>query len=179
MDTNINNDIDELSYNTLETKRIEDILNDIDFKNDVEKNLCKEIVVGIEKSAYSHFIHGECTQIPFFGCIRRKYVVKKMHDIKDRLRVIRSYIPLNEFKLYIKEIAGEFKQEEKANDARKLYFKKIKTANKKKYKKLIEKLGIGYANMYIFAIYCFKEVPYDEEFEERYRELRDEEESKS
>ncbi len=161
MNTINNNDINELSYNTLETKRIDDIINDMNFDDDIKKNLCKEIIIGIEKSAYTNYINGKCAQLPFFGSIRKKYVI------------IRSYVNKSEFKEYLKDIIAEFKEEEKEFDAKKLYLKKIKVANKKKYKKLVERIGIAYANMYIFSVYCFKEVPYNEEFEERYRELRD------
>lgn len=173
MNTINNNDINELSYNTLETKRIDDIINDMNFDDDIKKNLCKEIIIGIEKSAYTNYINGKCAQLPFFGSIRKKYVINKMMSIRKRLKAIRSYVNKSEFKEYLKDIIAEFKEEEKEFDAKKLYLKKIKVANKKKYKKLVERIGIAYANMYIFSIYCFKEVPYNEEFEERYRELRD------
>lgn len=174
MKDKISNDIDILEENSLVTKRIDDILNDMSFETNEDRERTEYIIKDMEKSFYDSFISGKCVQIPFIGCIRFNGITYYMHSIHKRLKVIRSYLSKSEFLSYTKDIVTEYKKNEAERDRIKVYFKKIKAANKKKYKKLIETIGISYANMYLYSIFLLKEVPYDEEFEIKIRELNGE-----
>lgn len=174
MKDKIDNDIDILEENSLSTKRIDDILDDMSFNTNEDRERTKYIIKDMEKSFYDSFMSGKCVQIPFIGCIRFNGITYYMRSIHKRLKVIRSYLSKSEFLSYTKEIVAEYKKNEVEKDRIKLYFKKIKAANKKKYKNLIETIGISYANMYIYSIFLLKEVAHSEEFEIKIRELNGE-----
>lgn len=155
------------------SKDINDILNDMDFNDEDECLLCESIITNLEKDAASAIREMKTVSLPFIGCLRINPIKRKLRDAKLHLSLMRKNMSKDDYKQHVKDIVHEFGQEMDKADAEKLIMTKIRRNNKKRYDELYKKLGRAYAEMFIFSIRGLKEVPYSQEFEDYYNQLKD------
>lgn len=155
------------------SKDTNDILNDMDFNNEDERLICESIINNLEKDAAAGIRDMKVVQLPFIGCIRINPIKRKLRDAKLHLSLMRKNMSKAEYKQHVKDIVHEFGKEMSKADAEKLLMTKIRRNNKKKYDEYYKKLGRAYAEMFIYSIRVLKEVPYSQEFEDYYRNLKD------
>lgn len=154
------------------SKDTDNILDDLDFKNEDDRILCKSIIDNLEKQAAAEIRKMKVVQLPLIGCIRIDPIKRRLRDAKLHLSLMRKNMSKADYKQYVKDIVHEFGQEMDKADREKLIMKKIRTANKKQYEMYYKKLGRAYAEMYIYSIRLLKEVPFDADWEEQYQSLK-------
>lgn len=154
------------------SKDTDNILDDLDFKNEDDKILCKSIIDNLEKQAAAEIRKMKVVQLPLIGCIRIDPIKRRLRDAKLHLSLMRKNMSKADYKQYVKDIVHEFGQEMDKADREKLIMKKIRSANKKQYEMYYKKLGRAYAEMYIYSIRLLKEVVFDADWEEQYQSLK-------
>lgn len=154
------------------SKDTNDILNDMDFNNEDERLLCESIITNLEKDAASAIREMKTVSLPFIGCLRINPIKRKLRDAKLHLSLMRKNMSKDDYKQHVRDIVHEFGQEMDKADTEKLIMTKIRRNNKKHYDELYKKLGRAYAEMFIFSIRVLKEVPYSQEFEDYYNQLK-------
>lgn len=164
----LENDNDEFS---VVIKNRKDIINDIKFESEKEKILCTDIIKSLENFAADNIKDMKVVNLPLIGCVRINPVRRALRDKKLHLSLIRQNLSKEEYKDYVRDTVIELKERQKDIDRYKVRFNKIKSIYKDKYTKLYNKAGRSYADMYIAAMTMFKEVPFDEEWEETYQRL--------
>lgn len=164
----LENDNDEFS---VVIKNRKDIINDIKFDSEKEKMLCNDIIKSLENFAADNIKDMKVVNLPLIGCVRINPVRRALRDKKLHLSLIRQNLSKEEYKDYVRDTVIELKEKQKDIDRYKVRFNKIKSIYKDKYTKLYNKAGRSYADMYIAAMTMFKEVPFDEEWEETYQRL--------
>lgn len=148
-----------------------DILNELDFENEEERLLCDSIISNLEKTASDTIRNMKVAQIPFIGCLRINPVKRKLRDAKLHLRAVRKSLTKEQYKDHVRSYVIDLKEKQIEEDRIKLAFTRIRRNNKKKYEQLFKKCGRAYAELFIMSIYWLKEVPYSQEFEDKYKEL--------
>lgn len=155
------------------TKSMADILNELDFKDNDEKLLCESIITNMEKAIATTIKNNDAAQIPFIGCVRRNPVKQIIRDNSQKLHFARKHMTKEEYQDYVREMVYEAKIKLRKDDARKLAVRRIKSNNKKKYDTLCITLGKAYAEMFVLAMYSFKYIPFDAEWQEQYDSIKD------
>ena len=171
MTEDISNDINDSNNEyVVITKNINDILNELNFK-DEERLLCESIITNIEKTAAEAIKNNKVVQLPSIGCIRKSPLQQAMKKNAVNFRIARKHLTKDEYKDHVRSVINYAKEEVLIKDRNKLAIKRIMSNNKKRYDMLFAKLGKTYANMFVFSIFCLKEIPFDIEFEEHYKSL--------
>lgn len=150
-----------------------DILNELDFKDEEEKLLCDSIITNLEKTASDTIRSMKIAQIPFIGCLRINPVKRKFRDSKLHLKTIRKSLTKEQYKEHVRSYIIDLKEQQKEEDKLKLIFTRIRRNNKKRYEELFKNCGKAYAEMFIMSIYWLKEVPFSQEFEDYYKSIKD------
>lgn len=153
------------------TKNRRDIIEEMCFENEDEKLLCTSIIDNLEKSIVEAVKEHKIAQIPYVGSLRINPAYEKFKAYKPMLHNIRQALGKDGYITYIKELKHNLNKEVEVNDRRNWYKKRTYFNNKDKYEYLCKNIGVSYANMYIFSLGLFKEIPYDKEWEDKYREL--------
>lgn len=170
-----NNECNELDTEyIIVSKNKDDILNELDFDNEEEKILCDSIISNLEKSISDTIRSMKVAQIPFIGCVRINPIKRKLKDSKLHLRAVRKNLTKEQYKEHVRSFIVDLKIKQKEDDRIKLTFTRIRRNNNKKYETLYKNCGKAYAELFIMSIYWLKEIPYSQEFEDRYKELKEE-----
>ena len=155
------------------SKTKDDILNELDFENEEERLLCDSIITNLEKNASETIRDMKVAQLPFIGCVRINPVKRKLREAKLHLSAVRKSISKEQYKEHVRSYVIDLKEQQKKEDSLKLIFTRIRSNNKKKYDVYYKRLGRAYAELFIMSIYWLAEVPYDAEWEEHYKSLKD------
>lgn len=154
----------------IKTKK--DILDELEYDDIDDKFIYNTIVENMESFAAESIGKMKTVSYPNIGCIRINPVHKQFNNTLKGLSVMRDKMTKEEYKLYVGTKIKELRNKEKRNDLIKQYIATIKQKNKDKYDAMYYRFGVAYANMYIKAISLLEEVPYSQEFEDYYRELK-------
>lgn len=149
-----------------------DILDELDFKDEAERALCDSIITNNEKLIAENLRNMKVVQIPYIGNMRINPVQRKMRDNYKNFKIARRNMTKEQYKEHVRSYFIEAKQNQDFIDRRKRIYRRNKSNNKVEYERLIEKLGRSYAEMYLFAIYLLEYIPFDAEWEEHYQELK-------
>lgn len=152
-------------------KDIEDILTDINFKNLNDELVCKDIILHLENTAAEEIKNDKCVQLPFIGSIRKNPLRKVLIDNKVNFKLAAKNLNKDEAKEYFASVFREKKQEMRKADYERAKIIEVRNKNKIKYEQYYTHLGPAYANMYLRAILMMRMVEYDQEFEDRIKEL--------
>lgn len=141
----------------------DDIINDIDFESEEEKQLCDSIIGSVEKFASECIQNNKAVALPSVGCIRksiyRQAVVKSGINFSN----YRKSMSCEDYKEFTKEFFSSIKKQDikRREDVKKV--NKVKKVFKDKYDKYVRTINKSYADMFIFAVLNFTGVEYDEE----------------
>lgn len=164
--------INELSdEDILIYKTIEDIINDIDYKDPQDAIVCKDIITHLEKNIAVELKNKKAVSLPYVGVLRDNPVIRAMQRHRLELKLARKQMDKDNYVEYAKEV---FRSERrKINDEikEKRYVQKFKRNNKKKYMQLLLTLGKTYADTYMYALSLLKEVEFNQEVQDHYDEL--------
>lgn len=155
------------------SKNRNDILNDVEFENEDERILCDSIITNLEIYAADRIRNMKTVSLPFIGTIRIDPVKHEFKEHKLHLGAIRKSLTKEDYKEHVRSFIYDFKNKQIEIDKNKIVLANIKKNNKIKYEKLYKTCGRAYAELFIKAISWLKEVPYSQEFEDYYKELRD------
>jgi len=136
-----------------------------------EKLIYESIINGIEETASETVQANKIAQLPAIGCIRKdpvKQVIKDNHSI---FKLARKHLTSEEYNKYTKEIVIDARIKQEKEDKRKAYIRRVKSINKVKYDRLYKNLGRSYADMFIYSILCYKEVPYNADVQYAYDKI--------
>lgn len=164
--------IDDIDY-TIKEVNIKDILEECKFSDDDDKDICKLIINNLEKTAADALKSMKTVSLPAIGQLRIDPINRQLRDNKVKLSTMRKILGKEKYKEYIRETVHDLKVKQDKKDYIKLLIKRIRDKNKVKYDKLCKTFGYHYAEIYIKSIYWLKEIPFNQEFEDLYRKLKD------
>lgn len=155
-------------------KDINDIIEDLNFDNENDALLTKDIISHLENTAAEEIINDKCVQIPFIGSIRKNPLRKVLDKNRTAFKLASKQLSKGAFKEYTASVFQEKKNEMRLEDYKKAKIKEVRNKNKTKYEQYFTHLGPAYANMYCQAILMMRMVEYNQEFEDIIKELNDE-----
>lgn len=168
----------ERDYNTrkkgydigIPIKKIDDILEDINFDSEDEKLLCKDIIISIENFAAQKVLDKEVVSIPHIGAVWmnpfKEIFIERKNEI-DALKDEPKETKIEFIRNIYRTEEGKLKQTNYIQARR----SHIKKANKKLYEKLFAEQGMEVAEKMIDVISRFKIIEFNEEVEEVIQEL--------
>lgn len=169
------NDINEIDY-TIPYKERKDIIDSINFKTDEERIICSSIIKSLENQIAEGLDAHKVIAIPYIGCVRINDVRREfIRECRAPLATVKLDMTVKQFKELSSAMYANIKFKHELADDRRKYEYSFKRTNKKKYDELCKQFGIAYANLYLKALSWLREVPFNEEFEEQYKELRNKE----
>lgn len=150
-----------------------DIIDSITFDNDEEKDICECIISELESYAANTIKNMKVASLPFIGCLRINPIKHKFNTYKPNLSEERKKITKEEYKEKVKGVFNLFYKEQRKADKIKKDALKVKSNNKKLYDKLYKHYNKTIADLFIFGVHKLEYIPFDEEFEEQYKLLKD------
>lgn len=155
-------------------KDINDILEDIEFDNIDDLLICKDIITHLETTAAEEIKNDKCVQLPFIGSIRKNPLRKVLDENRTAFKLVAKNFSKEDAKAHYASVFQEKKNELRLEDYKKAKLKEVRNRNKTKYEQLYTHLGPAYANMYLNAILMMRMVEFDQDFEDKIRELANE-----
>lgn len=155
-------------------KDINDILEDIEFDNIDDELICKDIITHLETTAAEEIKNDKCVQLPFIGSIRKNPLRKVLDENRTAFKLVAKNFSKEDAKAHYASVFQEKKNELRLEDYKKAKLKEVRNRNKTKYEQLYTHLGPAYANMYLNAILMMRMVEFDQDFEDKIRELANE-----
>lgn len=152
---------------------IKDILKNCHFDTKEDLFLCEDIINHIEKEVAENFKARKICNIPYIGCIRFSPVKEFVDNNGKQLHEIRKTMTSDEYKLYFKSKVTEVQIKDKEKEKRKLFLKRIRINNRSKYEELYKTVGKAYAECFIFCLSLMTIVPFDEDLQAMYDNLKD------
>jgi len=155
----------------LEVVRLEDVLADINFSNDDDFNICKDIIVNLEFKAGDIIAQNKTVSLPYIGRLRKPLVKKEFAKSYKLLKVAKSVLTKEEFKDYARDTYNEAKEKVmswKKNDQLR---RKLIAANNKKYKKIYLTFGEKLANVWIESLLWLTPVEFNQEVQDVFDEI--------
>lgn len=155
-------------------KDINDILEDIEFDNIDDELICKDIITHLETTAAEEIKNDKCVQLPFIGSIRKNPLRKVLDENRTAFKLVAKNFNKEDAKAHYASVFQEKKNELRLEDYKKAKLKEVRNRNKTKYEQLYTHLGPAYANMYLNAILMMRMVEFNQDFEDKIRELSNE-----
>lgn len=155
-------------------KDINDILEDIEFDNIDDSLICKDIITHLETTAAEEIKNDKCVQLPFIGSIRKNPLRKVLDENRTAFKLVAKNFSKEDAKAHYASVFQEKKNELRLEDYKKAKLKEVRNRNKTKYEQLYTHLGPAYANMYLNAILMMRMVEFNQDFEDKIRELTNE-----
>lgn len=155
-------------------KDINDILEDIEFDNIDDELICKDIITHLETTAAEEIKNDKCVQLPFIGSIRKNPLRKVLDENRTAFKFVAKNFSKEDAKAHYASVFQEKKNELRLEDYKKAKLKEVRNRNKTKYEQLYTHLGPAYANMYLNAILMMRMVEFNQDFEDKIRELTNE-----
>lgn len=163
----------EFPINEIDTKTI---INEIAI-DDFDSDVLNDVIFGLEANVANVVRQCKTASIPYIGCLRINPISKIINDNKLNFRIARQHMTKEEYKHHVSSfiVDGKIKQHDK--DKQEQYIALIRRNNKVKYTQLFTALGKATAELYIYSLSLFKEVPFDEDWELHYQSLKDDDET--
>lgn len=146
------------------------ILAEMNLSEEDEK-LYKHMIDSLEKFIVDNIKKRKCVSIPYVGCLSYNLLRKEMRN-NPSLKIARKQMEKEEYKKYAAETYQIIKDKHTKLKERKVLLFKTKRLFKKKYEELYNKINPAYANAYIYAMTLFEYIPFNEEWENKYQELK-------
>lgn len=163
--------LEELEEFTIISKNRNDILDELSFENEDERLICDSIIDNLELTAAEGIKNMKVAQLPFIGCVRINPVKHALKDFSLNFKTARQHMTKSEYKDHVRSYVNDLQDKQKEKDRQQWIITRTKRKNKKKYEELYKRLGKSYAELFIQSIIWLKEVPYSQEFEDKYKEL--------
>lgn len=143
MEDTLQNNINEADEEyVIISKTKDDILNELDFKNEEERLLCDSIITNLEKNASETIRDMKVAQLPFIGCVRINPVKRKLREAKLHLSAVRKSISKEQYKEHVRSYVIDLKEQQKKEDSLKLIFTRIRSNNKRSMMLIINVLVV-------------------------------------
>ena len=153
------------------TKNANDILDDMNLSED-NRLLYKSIISSLETNVAEHIKKGDIVNIPNVGRIRKNPIQQAMVKHYDELRTARRYMNKEEYKNYAREIVVDAKNKDTILQSNKKIIRKLKSKHNGTYDYYAKHFGIVYANLYIKSILWLKEVPFIQEVQDAFDNIK-------
>ena len=152
-------------------KNTNDILDSIDFADETERLLCKDIIQHLEQTTADEVKNGKCVQIPFIGSIRKNPMKQVLEDNRANFRQIAKNNTKEEAKKQFAFVFKQQKDELRREDYYKAKLKEVRNRHKDKYERYYKLIGPAYANMFLVSRLHYTPVEFDKELEDKLQEL--------
>lgn len=159
--------IDHNDIDIYDSKRIIDMMN----CSSNDEAIYKHMINCIEKFTRKMIDDGNTVSIPFVGRVSRNFVINSMRNNKT-LKVASKIMDRKEYRKFAAEEYEYYKNKYRDQQHFKTFCSKIKNTYKKRYEEYYNKLGKAYADAFIFSRSIFVPIPFDEEWENKYQELK-------
>lgn len=156
-------------------KEIDDIINDINFEDKYESDKCRFIIEHLEDNIAKELKNKKAVSLPFVGVIRYNLIAGAMQKHYTELRLARRNMTKDDYIDYFRNIYINEKDKINSESIKIKKLKLIRKANRKKYLNYIFKFGKYYADTYIYTLSLLKEIPFDQEIQDKYDEFNNRE----
>lgn len=171
MDWNKRFDNIRLAKLDYEEKTIEDILTDLNFDNEDDLLLCKDIIINLESTAVEEINNGNCVQLPYIGSIRKNPLKQVLEQNKTKFKIASKSLSKEGFKEYCADTFRKSKEENRLKDYHKSKIKEARNKYKKQYESYYVNIGKAYAELFLLTRINLRPIEFNQEFEDKYQEL--------
>lgn len=158
----------------VKTKR--DIVYDLYFPTDVDRDIAYSIIDNLERQAAEALKAEKIVLLPNIGRVNINKTKREFAKKTKTLITLKHNMDKESFVEYARGLYYDIKDKNDLRDKQVNKCKHIKLLNKKKYNSLRMKFGVKYANCYILCLSLITNSIYDEEFEEQYNKILEENE---
>lgn len=166
--------VDDIDYTIYEVN-VYDVIKECKFKDEDDEYICKMIITNLETMAAKELRELKTVSLPAIGQLRINPINRQLRDNKVKLSTMREILGKERYKTYVRETVLDLKIKQEEFDRQKLFLKRLRSNNKVKYEKLCRSINRSYAELYLKSIAWLDEVVYSQEFEDTYKELKENE----
>ena len=155
----------------LEIVRQQQVLEDINFHNQDEFDICKDIISCLETKSSQVLAKGETVSLPYIGRLRKPLIIQELYKQKKLLKVARSVMDKDDYKEYKKEVYQECVSKIVNADNLAKLRRRLITLNKKKYLKKYKVFGEFGAMLWIESLLWLKPIEFNQEVQDVFDEI--------
>lgn len=148
------------------------LIEEINFQSEEEKLICNSIIDNMERCIATNLKAEKCVNIPYVGNLRKNQVNLAISKHKKNLSLVRKHMTKEEYKEHVREYVKEAKDNQERLDKEKFELKKLRNKFKKTYTLLYTESGRTHAELYIKVMRWFKPVPFDQDVQDAYDNLK-------
>ena len=152
----------------LEVIRLNDVLTDINFVNEDELFICKDIIIQLEDKAASVIADNKTVALPYIGRLRKPLVKQEMNKQRKLLKLARQNMDDIDFKQYVKDTYYECVDKIASKDLKNKIRKRLIALNRKRYVEKYNLFGEFGANLWIESLLWLQPIEFNQEVQDVY-----------
>lgn len=150
----------------LEVVRTNDILADIDFVENNDFDICKDIILQLENKASECLKEGKTISLPYIGRLRKPLVKQEYLKHRNLLKVAKTVMSAQDYKDYKRDIYKECVAKVSSEDELKKLRKRVIALNRKQYVKKYNLFGETIANIWVESILWLQPIEFNQEIQD-------------
>ena len=155
----------------LEVTRLKDILQELNFENDDDVDICKDIITQLETKAATVLAKGGTVALPYVGRLRKPLVKKEMEKQRHLLKLAYSVMDKEDYKQYRKDLYWECVDKIASEDDKRKIRRKLIAANRKRYLQKYKVFGETGAELWITSLMWLKGIEFNQEVQDVFDEI--------
>lgn len=155
----------------LEVVRTKDILNDLDFTNNDDVEICKAIITQLESKAAQVLVQGGTISLPYVGRLRKPLVKEEYLKHRNLLKVARSVMNKEDYNQYKRDLYKECVDKIVSEDERQKIKKRLAALNRKQYLQKYKVFGETGATLWITSLMWLKGIEFNQEVQDVFDEI--------
>lgn len=152
----------------LEVVRQNNILADIDFADDIEFNICKDIITQLEDKSAAVLAESKTISLPYIGRLRKPLVKQEMNKQRKLIKFARQNMDKIDFKQYIRDTYKECVDKVASKDLKNKLRRQLIALNRKKYNEKYNLFGEFGANLWIESLLWLQPIEFNQEVQDVY-----------
>lgn len=155
----------------LEVVRLKDILADINFANDDELDICKDIITQLETKASQILVQGGTVALPYVGRLRKPRVKEEYEKNRKLIKVAKTVMNPQDLRDYKHDLYWECVAKVESEDNCKKLRKRLIAKNRKRYVEKYKLFGEFGANLWIESLLWIKPVEFNQDVQDVFDEI--------
>ena len=155
----------------LEVVRQKDILADINFSDEDDVDICKDIITQLETKAAQVLVQGGTVALPYIGRLRKPLVKEEYEKNRKLLKVASSVMSAQDLRDYKHDLYWECVAKVESEDNCKKLRRKLIAKNRKRYVEKYTLFGESGANLWIETLLWMKPIEFNQEVQDVFDEI--------
>ena len=151
-----------------------DIANELNYENDTERIIIRNIIKHIETKAGETIKDNKTVLIPYIGSLRKSAVKREFRKERENLKTARTIMTPEVYKKYVKATYYECVDRINNEEDAKRQLARLVAYNRKKYNQLFKSVGETFAKTWIYSLSLVEVIEFNQEVEDMFKEAYNE-----